>query len=162
MHIVNQHPAVTELAKVTAQIEELEDEHTRTSARLGEALARMRTGDKKAEAEAGKSSFKRAGIEGELKDLRLTQTALKATVDQWTREEAERSRQQALAELQRITTEARNVEKELALRMKAAVETAQRLRALGQDYQQARRAAVGMPEAALLPLTMPPDLIAFV
>ncbi len=131
--------AERELAAITQQIQERESLHAETSEKLGDALARMRTGDKKAETEAGRLSLRRAGLDSELRDLTLTQSALRSTVELWRAGESQRTATLALAELESITSEAREVEEQFAAQMTAAVETAKRLDDLYQQWQRTRR-----------------------
>ncbi len=130
------------LADVMTQIAAKEQEHDRVSRQLGDAYARRRTGkDKDATAEIGKLTFQRTTIENDLRDLRLTEASLKADVAQHQAEEHDRRRDAALADLARITAEAKQAQEDLAAQIIAAGETGQRLNQLGRDWARARAEA---------------------
>lgn len=137
--------ALTQLIAVEQQILGLEQEHETASRALGEALAAKRTGDKTAD--PGRHALKRSGIESELTDLRLTRTALQATVAVWREGEGERTRQAAKQQVDAVTDEARTLERRLAQQMEAAAVTARELQAVARRWQAARQVAgkLGIP-----------------
>lgn len=128
------------LAEVMTEITGKEREHERVSRLLGDAYARRQTGKGK-DGEIGKLTFQRTTIENDLRDLRLTEASLKAEAAQQQADEHDRRRDAALADLARITAEAKQAQEELAEQIVAAGETGQRLDQLRREWSRARAEA---------------------
>jgi chromosome segregation ATPase len=123
-----------ELATLDAQIEE-------TTRSLGEALAAMRLGDRKAERKAGDLSLSRAELERQQHDLSLVRASLASTVQRLEAEERETQLAATLSTFERLTDHARELESTLARQMEAAGESAAQLRRVRLEWHNARNAA---------------------
>jgi chromosome segregation ATPase len=142
------------LAGLDRQLADLDVQREDVTAQLGEALAAIQLGDKKASPRAGQLSMKVAGLDGKRRDLQLTRDAVAATVGTWDAEESARRGQAAVRDLAALTGRAHTLEEHLAAATLTAAQIGQELCDVGVQWDRAYRAAA--PHADVSPFRPAP------
>lgn len=142
--------ATKALRDVETDLAQLEAKDISLEMKLGDARARARMGDKKAQAEAGKISMERAKLSSEIDSLRGERLALQQHLQE-LEEQGKQEHAEALQQRwQDIVAESRELEEQLAEHVIAAARTAQRLQDLSVEFDQMPKALaqVGVPAEA--------------
>lgn len=150
MSTTTQTPTIDEararLADVDRDLQAIDARIDATNRALGDALAAMRAGDKRAERRAGELSLTRAELERRRQELLLERAAVEAQLVEMEEVEAAASRERAFHHFDELTDRARELETTLAEQIQAAAATARELRSIHTPWVHAQReiALMGM------------------
>lgn len=133
--------AKANLAKVRAELADIEAQYDETSRGLGSLLARFRSGEKKAGTEASKQSMKWVDLQKKRGELKLEEAALVEEIQQLEETARERAALEAIPVFEALDTEYREYERQFAELIQAAGEVGQKLRAMREPWCKAKQAA---------------------
>lgn len=119
----------------------LDGEYLSIGSDLGDALARVRTGDTKAQTAANKASKRRQELAQERDRLRLEESALLGQLHELEAEEAEREAAGALPAFEEIDEEVRELQRQYTETIRTAAEIGQKLMTLQEPWYAAIRTA---------------------
>lgn len=138
-------------ADVLAEIRDLEANDAALATRLGDALARSRMGERKAQGEAGAISMERGKLAGNLTTLRGEARSIEQRIAALEDAEQQAHTVALTDRWSEIVTEARELEATLGAQVIAAANTAQQLQRLGREYEQVHRALIAAGVSATMP-----------
>lgn len=139
------------LRDVESDLHAMQAEDLGLKMNLGDALARARMGEKKAQGEASRISMDRAKLSSEIDRLQGEHNALKQRLSD-LEEQSHAEHSEALRNRWAdIVAEAREMEQQFGEQIIAAAKAAQRLEQLERDYTQVQRAVIASGEAFASP-----------